>query len=502
MCAIWADHNFSILEIKGEEKQAAPNSVALQRKGNLLSPPENMVPSTGLAEQGCSYAIPGSDLGRRGAMTTELHSGLRSKHPTSGCTLHRRQMRNFSPGSFHASTAAFMLSAHLPWVPRVSLPRSLVLVVLLLVMPGASAESSLSDWSVKATSGGTRPSASNLMYAAATLFLLLFPSLVRLSLVLPFSVAHTGPATCTCGTLHLTKQLFPRALVACPHRLESQPKAGEVSSSPPTTREGSSISSSEGPEQTPSLSLDTAQLLRQLLAANPATLGADLLPLRPAGRHLPAPEGSHTWGAPVSAADGTCHAPVAFTIQYVAVPVPDTWCDGDGDSSGRPHGPRGTPSGASSSTSAGEAAPLTLRDAQSPQAPGYGLPAVREMSAQQTPGLELEDHPQRKLSHTQTHWPDTPNLSCWHYHPSACPGGNCPNGNGGNNCPGDDWISAGQWVRDTWGPDNGYNTDAGCATRAGHRNSWCDVNNVEYRWVDSSVSPPPPSTTYLLSVQL
>ena len=62
--------------------------------------------------------------------------------------------------------------------------------------------------------------------------------------------------------------------------------------------------------------------------------------------------------------------------------------------------------------------------------------------------------------------PSEPPGSCWMaYGASGCPGG-------------DGGIESFEWIRDTWGEENGYGGEAGCANRKIALNYWCGVNDV------------------------
>jgi hypothetical protein len=63
--------------------------------------------------------------------------------------------------------------------------------------------------------------------------------------------------------------------------------------------------------------------------------------------------------------------------------------------------------------------------------------------------------------------PSAPQLSCWYFMRSGCPGGNSA-------------APTTSWVRDWWAedPSNGYAGEEGCAEREGALNGWCGTSDV------------------------
>ena len=79
-----------------------------------------------------------------------------------------------------------------------------------------------------------------------------------------------------------------------------------------------------------------------------------------------------------------------------------------------------------------------------------------------------------------------PYASCWHYYPDGC---TCATGADANCNP----EAADTWFRDTWGEQNSNaDTYAGCASRAGGKNSWCGIANTLFHFVSYEPPPSPP----------
>ena len=79
--------------------------------------------------------------------------------------------------------------------------------------------------------------------------------------------------------------------------------------------------------------------------------------------------------------------------------------------------------------------------------------------------------------------PTEPEGSCWIIRPTGCPDGD---GAGADS----------DWYRDSWGEENGYDGEDGCAKRQTDLNGWCGTTDILTNYVAPLKPPSPPAPMY------